>query len=211
MSRKGWQKITTPIGGQTVSSITVSSPAVNQLLVYNGTNWVNSNSTIGNTGLPIYLSIYNTAASSVNIVSNTTPVPLNNMSGTLTLNVGTYYYTAIANITGDVGSGGYGHLKLVKIGGTGTFTHAGQGYSIFVVDGGSASFGPVSVGTVYNDAGTIGIAISAIGSRLNSTNTSGTFTISTSSVTFDLEYKNDINTGTFTFDHGLIAQFIKIA
>lgn len=209
MSRKGWQRITTPISGQTISPIVVSSPAINQGLVYNGTNWVNDTVNIV-TGQPIYSSIFNTAASTVNITSNTTPVPLNNMSGTLTLSPGTYYYTAIANITGDVGNGGYGHLKLVKIGGTGTFTHAGMGYSIFA-PGGSSSRGPIAVGDAYLDTGTIGIAISAIGPQLNSTNTSGTFTIATSSVTFDLEYKNDINTGTFTFDFGLIAQFIKIA
>lgn len=208
MSRKGWQVISTPIGGQTVTNVVVSSPTVNQSLVYNGTNWVNSNITIS-TGSPIYQTIFNTAASSVNVVSNTTPVPLNNMSGTLTLSVGSYFYTATANITGDVGSGGYGHLKLVKTGGTGTFTHSGLGYSIFMPGGGSA--GVITVGDAYNTPGDVGIAISAIGSQTNSTSTSGIFTISTSSVTFTLEYLNDINTGTFTFDQGLTVQFIKIA
>jgi hypothetical protein len=123
MSRSGWPLITTPITALPLTELTVSAPAVNQSLVYNGTIFVNQ--TI--TGTPLYFRLYQTA--SANAIVNNTNVSFASSNGPIVLSVGKYIYMFTGRVS--TSTAAVAQIRLNQTAGLGTFTTVGAGFSSY--------------------------------------------------------------------------------
>lgn len=108
---QGWPVITTPIVGQLTTPVTITTPTLNQALVYNGTNWANATLTPSTT--PTFSYIYMTADETHFQPANNT-INLTSASASINLFAGTYMYWVF-------GSGTSAVAQTTTLGLTGTF------------------------------------------------------------------------------------------
>jgi hypothetical protein len=193
MSRTGWPFITTPIATQPLVQSLITAPTINQILVYNGTRFVNSSQV----GVTTFNSVTKTLFDAVS-VNNSTVVYTN--ATTVTLNPGTYSYVANGNMS--VSTASVGQILISQTGGTGTFTSTGI-YSIENVLGAIGSNSGASV-----SGGTIAISTTASGQTQSFTG-QGEFVVSTSSVNLTFAAFSTANTS-ITLEGQAAVHFMKI-